>query len=112
VPSYTQLCGRRQCVSLEYFGHYLVCVCVCVYIYIFIYLFIDIPTCESLSGWCGYWVSTLKIQHFCLHGHDFAVAAVCDVTTGVAVISMVTIELGLCVALQSNLFSCHGNEIS
>jgi hypothetical protein len=84
----------------------------CVWVYIYIYIYIFIPTCESLSGCYGYWVSTVKIQNFCFHGHDFAVAAVCDVTTGVSVISMVTIELGLCVALQSNLFSCHGNEIS
>jgi hypothetical protein len=64
-----------------------VCVCVCVCIstccvYIYIYIYLLIPTCESLSGWYGYWVSTVKIQHFCFHGHDFAVAAVCDVTTG------------------------------
>jgi hypothetical protein len=79
-----------------------VCVCVCV----------CVPTCESHPGCYGYRVSIVKIQHFCFHGHKFAVVAVYDVITGVSVISKVTMELGLCVTLQTNLFGCHGNEIS
>ena len=71
-----------------------------------------VPTCESHPVCYGYWVFIVKILHFCFHGNKFAVVAVYDVTTGVSVISKVTIELGLCVTLQSNLFGCHGNEIS
>ena len=70
------------------------------------------PTCESHPGCYVYRVSIVKIQHFCFHGHKFVVVAVYDVTTGVSVISKVTIWLGLCVTLKSNLFGCHGNEIS
>ena len=83
-----------------------VCVCVCVCEYIHIYPRVSHPGCY------GYQVSIVKIQHFCFHGHTFTVAAVFDVTTGVSVISMLTIELGLCVTLQGNLFGCHGSEIS
>jgi hypothetical protein len=87
-----------------------VCVCVCVCVWVCGCL--CIPTCESHPGCYGYLVSIVKIQHFCFHGHKFAMVAVYDVTAGISVISKVTIDLGLCMPLQSNLFGCYGSEIS
>jgi len=89
--------------NVELFRLFLaVCVCVCA----------RAPMCESHPGCYGYRVSIVKIQHFCFQSHKFARVAAYDVITGVSVISKVTIELGLSVTFQSNLFGCHGNEIS